>query len=418
MAVNQIVEKKGVFEEYSQGMIDEITTIEKELIAELEYLSENIDNTFSACSACLTGLGDVLISSGLFSAKNNRRINVACAIGEGLIEIGSAVTQAMAHNENLDKMMRAKLKYAREKKGMIEVLGPKIEKQHERAKGLLMTLLQEDYNVNWLEQSDNCDAVVVNITKAAMVFKNADYCMRIFNFLMAEFEAWSDGFQFSDVKRPCYRDVNAGILEMSLYDCNPKIVKDLLLPSPQEKTLTGVQLLMLSDDQLAATALQVGTWDNENDLVNSSEIAYLLESEAALPLAQRLLKENMAFTKTVSNLNKTADVLSGSPHIISTIFGLALSALDVWVFFFWLDWSAWIRWPLFAICAWIIGSVWYSWYESETEDHIKQVAESEWRTSKWLLDISGYQKYDTSHLERKSAVMAGLRAAGNFLFGN
>mgnify|MGYP004445318207 FL=1 len=126
----------------------------------------------------------------------------------------------------------------------------------------------------------------------------------------------------------------------------------------------------------------------------------------------------MAFTKTVSNLNKTADVLSGSPHIISTIFGLALSALDVWVFFFWLDWSAWIRWPLFAICAWIIGSVWYSWYESETEEHIKQVAESEWRTSKWLLDISGYQKYDTSHLERKSAVMAGLRAAGNFLFGN
>ena len=406
-----------------EGLINEIKAIEAELLPELETLSKTIDTSFGNCAKNMNQLGSILIDTGLFSEKNNAKIQLACDIGEKLLDIGAAVTKAVEHNKFLDRLLVTKAKYVAAKQDAIMRLSLRLDNLQERTKAILMKRMEETYQVADLADEEVRDMLVVNIIRETLIFKTTDYYQRTFEYMLAEFNAWNEGRQYSDTPRPCYRDVNADIFNMLFSRKEAaNILQKMLIPY-NAQTISAPQLLLLTDDQIAAYALQlqssprienliVHPWTPESDEFPEYEhITDILDHHTLLPFAQELLNKNKAYTDARENLSELVEVSGQKIHVSSTIFGLIALGADIWVFFYWLEWAAWIRWTLFILCGIIILTRWKSTRSSEKEEYEKEVTKAFRKTTRTLLKDSGYQKHDVSHLNRKSAVKEGAKAA-------
>lgn len=413
-----------------EGIIDEIKAIEAELGPELEFLSQNIDATFSDITQKMNAIGDFLVTSGLFSEENNRKIELACEIGEKVSEIASAVTKSYQHNKQLDKLLVTKKKYAAAKQEAFLKLSVRLDKVHNAALEIFKKRMEEVYSVAELKDEEMRNMLVVNIVRETMILKTTGYHQKMLEYFLAEFGAWSEGRQYSDIPRPCYHDVNADLLHLLFSRKEAEnILKKILIPYTAE-TVTAPQLLLLADDQLASYGLQYQSapringaiqdvWtEDSDDLPDYDYVADIMDHEILLPMAQQMLNNNKAYTDMREKLQGIHEACDRKVHVWSTVFGVLMMGLNVYVFGEWLHWAKWLLGLSFLICTIIIIKWWRKMRRNEREEYESQIAEAFLDAGNTMLKNSGYEKHDVSHLQRKSLLKEGAKATFNAIFNS
>jgi len=269
----------------AQEYLQKLKEFEQELNSQLKELNDKVDTSFGQMSEMVTAITDLAVEStnGLVSNETRSQIAFAGQVLSGVVNTAGRVYQTYKHNQYLNKLLAMKREIADAKQGTIKRILPRIEKNNESLKQLLVNAGKKKYALADLSNVDTCNQLVDNMDKFLDLFRTSEYLRQVALYLDAEYTAWLDGDQRSDIEQPDYFDANRAIVKL-LEDASKEKANEVMtatLDAPAG-TISGSTIYYLMDSQLSAYVLKTVYPIRQLSLPDNAGIRSLISGNAGI----------------------------------------------------------------------------------------------------------------------------------------
>lgn len=330
---------------------------------------------------------------------------MAISIFNGVAGCVSAVRAARQHNKYLDELLLLKQEIAQEKLQSII----KIESSVNRAVKSISKLVRKEAlseltltNV----KSDVLDMKLSVMNRTLLIYRTTIYSQLLIRYLHAEYEAWIDGMQYSEVDRPTLFDANVIIVDnlqdcLKGTDCN---LDFLSLVHFQKSDILGAQLYLCTDSQLLSLAMLA--YGMSMDELTIKKLPKIQES----PFSP-YLKSNIAYKtyrKSYYKFNYWVKWFNGYVCVFLILLAILTILLSL---FTWLNWPGWVEWILGIVVFIMGGIITFGNYETLEKAYQERTNNFCSKAIFEMMSISGYVEIFRPDLDRKSLIAAGFKGA-------
>lgn len=233
-------------------LLNNLKAIEAQIMPKLEQLGEKIPEIYYGYADVVRITVNDALKILNMKESTSEKFQLAAEIGARTLEAYGVWKAAKEHNKMLDKVLMAKRTYAELNLSQIEKALAESDKNLIKVKKMFFTYSNIQYDLT----NANLETIMrlSNILLRQLVLYRTNlFISKICRYLKAECRAWSQGIQTSDVPQTDYYIVNQEILR-NLFSTN--FFNALEIAGDSQGSLTGSQIMLLSDPQLAVYALK------------------------------------------------------------------------------------------------------------------------------------------------------------------
>lgn len=274
MDLNQDIKDRQEYE----VLLANMKKIEAEIIPQLEMLGEQIPEIYKGYANVVRTTVDQTLRILSLKETTSNRLYLAAEIGARSVEAYGAWKAAREHNRLLDKFLTTKKKIAELNLSKIELALQESDKNLIGVNKRFDSYSQIQYDLT-SENDDTIIRVSNLLLRQLILYRTNLFLSKMCRYLKAEYKAWSNGQQTSKVPQPDYYLVNGDILK-GLF--SKDIFRVLEEAGDSQGQLTGAQIMLLADPQLAVYALK-DTIAKINYNNTSRPVGILLRNNPGLP---------------------------------------------------------------------------------------------------------------------------------------
>lgn len=364
--------------------LDVLKDFEKDLMLQLDNLATKLPEIYRGYAELVRETFAAAFDIISISPDKSEKIGLAVEVLSRGIEAYGAYKAAKEHNRQLDKFLRIKQDIATLNKSKVERLGREIKRKIIGSEKLFDKFIRMEFDL-----TDKPEDLIIRQANLSLryltLYRTNRFLLELSEYLLEEYEAWSQGEQTSEMKRPDYYGVNAHLLE-KLYGAESgfEILENIC---EQNGYFTGADLILLSDPQLSLYSLQNVLCD--------------IDVVAASPAVQVLMSNNPGFQHYIELTEdiKTHIMLDPSLKIWKVCAIAAIVATLLILFFFPSEGYKWWVLIIALLAIFRIGKV------NSKNAKIKHIIEGEQKTDETdasMLQLCGYVEVDEIDYERKN----------------
>lgn len=387
--------------------LNDMKEVEKELDAHLQLLGDKVDKGFAQIQKLNS---ESLKAADELSKMGHPKVGMVVAVaGVAISGVMGAINEmeaASAHNAALQKLMEQKVKIAREKISSMIALKPKALRPYLKLQKLLKKELEQKYSDHDLmENPESLEGIIGNIARVMEIYKTSRYNIMTIDYLIAEYKAWLNYNQKSDLMRPIMCHVNNELYYDLFCDDKSYNLNITMTRTGANGKISGAELMFLSSPSLSSCLFY--------DCVKNNDCVQDIEVEP-VGIAETLLKKNEAYKEYKSSLDDTNRWWCG-PFLAAVACIVVSIAFDYFCFDWIENWWAFFRWiakiVIVGIELLIVGVVAFDKDEKEIK---KEICE---KASQKQLDLMEYVEIYQPDLEEKSVFAAGVKGLFKGVFG-
>ncbi|PNP91225.1 hypothetical protein BFS16_12230 [Hoylesella timonensis] len=399
--------KKTIDDELN-SCLNDMKAVDQVLDEHLTLLAENVDQGFLQLKELGT---QISIAANQIAKMGHPKFGSVVAIsGVALTSALGAYNEVKAayeHNKELDRLLTQKVKIAKEKKAGIELIRETALCPYHRLQKLLVNEFEHKYNEqDLLDNPENTEVIVGEIARVCELYKTSRYSLTMVDYLIAEYNAWLNFQQKSDLPRPIMAHVN-NELYVDIFELNNKKRYNLCTTITRNEAngeISGAELLFLADPSITSCYLL--------PFAENSEVISDLDFQPN-GIAEVLLCENTAYINYKERLSKANELKNGTKIMVALI--LVLSIVFDYFCFGWIgSWWAFFRWLTYILVVGVelaILCVVGTSYDKEDQKKNCEEAACE------QLDLMGYVEVHEPDLEKKNLLTAGVDGILKNIFG-
>lgn len=233
-------------------LLADVKKIEAEIMPQLEMLGKEIPEIYKGYANVVRATVNEALKILTLKESTAGRLQLAAEIGARTMEAYGVWKAAREHNRMLDKFLVTKKKIAELNLSKIERALIESDRTLQNVKKRFTTYAQIQYDLT-IEDNDTITRISNLLLRQLVLYRTNLFLSKICKYLKAEYMAWNQGKQTSNVPQTDYYSVNRDILK-SLFTSN--LFEAIELAGDSEGRLTGAQIMLLADPQLAVYALK------------------------------------------------------------------------------------------------------------------------------------------------------------------
>lgn len=247
--------------EYSQNienlqeyeiLLAEVKNLEAELMPQLEMLGKEIPEIYREYAKVVKETVSTALSLLNLNDKATSNIQLAAEFGVRTLNARGAWIAARKHNKMLDKYLETKKMIANLNFLKIEKVLSESLKLNVKIKKLFDTYCFQKYNLAG-QNKETIDRVSNILIRQLNLYRTNLFMTRMCEYLKAEYLAWRNEKQTSNIEQIDYFIINKEILNQ-IYGEN--IFKSIESAGDSNGELTGADIMLLADPQLILFALK------------------------------------------------------------------------------------------------------------------------------------------------------------------
>lgn len=395
-----------VLQDELTSCLTEVEKVEKEVDAQLQLLGEEVDAGFSQMKELNNAFADVAakVVNNQYNPRLAGGLMVAGVALSSVLGAYGYVKAAKAHNKALNQLLQTKRKIATAKIESTKRISKRVEHVIGRLKKLVDNEAIGSYEIESLDENILKGKLSV-MDKTMAVYRTSLYNKLLVDYLIAEYHAWMNGNQRSQMERPTYYDCNLKIAE-SLSINKEHLEKDISpLFQYNDNRVYGDDIYKAHDPQIfSVMLLEYGFNGNRMKSLPTPNESIL----------GKAVRKNISYKiyKHALRRQSLADFFSGGMILFILI---AIFLFLDYSLFHWLDWAGWIEWTLGILFA-IVGCVAILAGSDAFEELHKSWIENIYtKAIQKLLKVAGYVEIYQPDLKKKNVVWAGVKGFGQGL---
>lgn len=377
-------ENKLLTEQEIQQQLDVLKGFEQDLMVQLDNLATQLPEIYRGYANLVRETFAAAFDIISLSPDKSEKIGLAVEVLSRGIEAYGAYKAAKEHNKKLDKYLSTKQVIASLNKSKVYKLKREIERKIPASEKLFdkFTGMQFDFS----NKSDDLIIRQANLSlRYLTLYRTNKFLFDLSEYLIDEFEAWSEGEQTSYETKPSYYEVNTHLLD-KLYGVENGF-EILEKVCDQQECFTGADLILLSDPQLCLYSMQ-------NTLCD-------IDINAASPVVQILIQNNPGFQHYLELTQDIKTHIKEDPTVKIWTACVIVAIVTALMILFYFP-SEGYKWWILIIS---VATIFRIGYVNSKNAKIKHIIEGEQKTDEAdanLLQLCGYMEVDEIDYERKN----------------
>lgn len=303
----------------------DLESIEKVVILQVEELANKMPEIYNGYAKVIREVS-MAVNEILRTTSYNRYSGKVAMAAEFLARTSKAFGNykaAKQHNRLLDKLLLTKKMYAESNLLKVRDASSQAQRKLKQIERLFSVTTKQQYRLSQLD-GDKAERVSFLVLRVLTLYRQSLFISDLSEYLVKEYEAWLSGKQTSRRQRPDYYSVNKKI-SRSLY--GEDVYNALRKAADESNSLSGAQVILLSDSQLSVLALS-------NNLCE-------FNLDEAMPPIRKMLEINKGieqYNTYTEALRKHVDQGVGFPIWMSLALMAVIVALARWIC---LDLTSW-----------------------------------------------------------------------------
>lgn len=234
-----------------QALADDLRKLEAELLPQLDELGQKIPEIYSGYANIVRETVSTALDIMNFSNKTSSRVAVGAEVfARGLAAFGQWKA-AKKHNEMLGRLLTTKKTIAAANISKVNHIIPKARHNSNKSRAIVMKYATKTYPC-LPSDTDRLTRASRLMLRNLTIYRTSLFLVELSNYLQKEYTAWMNGKQTTGIELPDYYTIN-GYISLELFDDKP--FEALERCADQDTSLTGAEIMLLTDPQLSLYAL-------------------------------------------------------------------------------------------------------------------------------------------------------------------